>query len=100
MIPYLELSLRSRGLRVVAGVGDAPILTSPRGAEVQARAPVNWWLQPEGNYVSVQVEPVPDSPDAPAIDLALCFPKDDRPPLCRVGFGVPRGTALPPSRMV
>ena len=99
MIAYLELALRSRGVRVVAGVCDAPVLTNPDGLERQARMPINWWLQDRGNYLSLQVEPVPGLEADPLLDVGICFPEDELPPLCHMAWSMRQGDELLPLRI-
>ena len=96
MIPYLELSMWSRGVRVVGGVNDAPILFGdPHGQTRQARMPINWWLMPGQNLLTVRVELLAGA-EPPLLDVAIAFPEDEDPPLCRVGWGMPDGVEFAP----
>lgn len=97
MKPYLELSMRSRGVRVVAGVGDAPVLfNDPEGQGRQARMPINWWLTHGQNMLTARVSPLAGAKAPPLLDLGVVHPDDKEPPLCRVGWGLPAGVDFEP----
>jgi hypothetical protein len=97
MIPYLEIAMWSRGVRAVGGVNGAPITQSdPQGRTRQARVPLNWWLMPEHNLLTVHVAPLEGASAPPLLDVAIAFPKDEDPPPCRVGWALPPGTAFEP----
>ena len=96
----LQISLRARGVLVVAGVNDAPIFTNTIGDGQQGRMPIDWWLGPEGNQLTVTVKPVPGAPKQdPLLDVAIAFPEDEKPPLCRVAWGLPKKATFEPFRI-
>ncbi len=96
----LEISLRARGVRLIAGVNDAPILTNSIGEGQQGRMPIDWWLAPEGNLMTLTVMPVAGEAKAdPMVDVSIAFPEDLKAPLCRLAWGLPKKARFEPFRL-
>ncbi len=90
MTPYLELSACLRGVKAIAGVNDAPLIQSDSlGRVKQTRYPLNLWLMPGQNLLTVRVEPHPAAESPPLVDVAIAFPGDAEPPPCRLGWALP-----------
>jgi hypothetical protein len=97
----LEISLRARSLRLSAGVNDAPIVINHLGEGQQARMPIDWWLAPEGNVLTVSVSAAPGvAQKDPMLDVAVAFPEDRKAPLCRLLWGLPKKDRFEPFRLV
>lgn len=92
------LRVRASGVRLSAGVNGLPLVIDETGGGVATRVPLNLWLHPEGNRLTVDVSPVPTtgphalpSPkEAPYFSVELMTAQEGAPPLAKVGWTYPK----------
>lgn len=99
MNSQFELSLRARGVSIDAGVNDAPFLRVRNGRAASSRMPVDMWLTPEGNALTASISPLDGGADSPLVELMLSPPGGALPPVVRLSWSTPRGSAFEPFRV-
>ncbi len=99
MIRRLDLTVRMRGLVADVGVLDAPLIRNLTGEEMQRSYPVDLWLAPEGNVLTLSASPLPDGPPGEDIllDVALVDP-ESRKALTRLTWTAPGASEFEPFR--
>jgi len=95
----VELDLRAQGIVANAGVNGAPLARLRGDRRASVRLPVDWWLMPEGNELTVALSPLDDGEAAPRVEVAIRDAEERHGPSVTFGWSLPEPAEFEPFRV-